>query len=282
MNTDFDLHIHTKLSDGEFTVKELISLLQQTKIKKFAITDHDSIDSVNELKNLDLGDLEYINGTEISSILDGKYKMHILGYNFDETNPKLKAITKKLKEARMKRFTEIVDAVSEKYDIQFDPKDIEDILANENIPSKPHLGKLMMKLNIVESVREAFDKYLEDISVKTKNREDAKIVIEAIKEAGGTVIWAHPKKVEKEYNIDFTEILPRMIELGLDGIEVYNSLHTLNDCQRYKEIAQNYKLKTSGGSDYHGVTIKPHVKLGMLYNSDENYTPNIQEITIID
>ena len=53
----YDLHIHTKYSDGELDVFELLNELKENKINYFSITDHDNIDSVKALSNVDLGDL---------------------------------------------------------------------------------------------------------------------------------------------------------------------------------------------------------------------------------
>ena len=281
MNTDFDFHIHSQYSDGELSIPEIIDNLKQNNIKKFAITDHDNFDAINELKKTDLKGLDYIKGIEINTILDNHYKLHMLDFNFDEKNQKLINVIKQLKEARKIRFKEIVEALKEKHNITFREEDINGIINNANIPGKPHLAKLMVKDGIVPTVYDAFEEYLVNIKVKTKNRVDAEIIFPIIKESGGISIWAHPKKVEKKYDIDMQEIIPRLIEIGLDGVEIYNSIHSLSDCQRYQKIAKEYNLKTSGGSDFHGPITKPNVQLGLLFNSGEDYKPNITEINII-
>ena len=77
------------------------------------------------------------------------------------------------------------------------------------------------------------------------------------------------------------EILPNLISQGLEGIEVYNSLHTYEDSQRYLEIAKKYNILTSGGSDYHGPVAKPNVLLGKIYKDNENYKIPIEQITLL-
>ena len=156
-----------------------------------------------------------------------------------------------------------------------------EVVENVNIPGKPHLAEIMIKYGYVSSVKEAFGKYLEDAKTKTSNRMDAKIVIEAIKDAGGIVIWAHPKKVEKKYNINFEELMSRLLELGLDGIEPFNSLHTYEESMRYLKYAKEHNLITSGGSDYHGENVKPDVKIGVIFNSGENIKIDTKDITLI-
>ena len=281
MKQEFDLHLHTSYSDGEHSLKIVLNKVKENDLRFFSITDHDSVDSIKEIKNYDLGTTKYIKGVEISSILDGKYKLHILGYNIDETNIKVNDVILKLKEARKKRFSELADYIEKNYSLKIDKKDIEKVIENVNIPGKPHLAELMIKYGYVNSVEEAFKKYLENAKTKTSNRMDAKIVIEAIKDAGGIAIWAHPKKVEKKYNIHFEELMPRLLELGLDGIEPFNSLHTYEESIKYLKYAKEHNLITSGGSDYHGENVKPDVKMGVIFNSRENIKIDNENITLI-
>ena len=281
MIQDFDMHLHTTYSDGQYNVKDLIERVRQSGVKVFSIADHDSIDSIREIDRYDLNGIEYIKGVEISSILDGKYKMHILGYFIDENNEKLNLILQQLKEARKKRFFELVECVEEKFNLKINREDVENIIKRVNIPGKPHLAELMIKYNYVSSVKEAFEKYLEGVKTKTSNRASADIVIDAIKNAGGVAVWAHPKKVEKQYNINFEDLMPRLLELGLDGIEIFNSLHSYDDSIRYLDYANKNNLIKSGGSDYHGDQVKPDVKIGVLYNSEENIKIDLKQINLL-
>ena len=77
------------------------------------------------------------------------------------------------------------------------------------------------------------------------------------------------------------EILPNLISQGLEGIEVYNSLHTYEESQRYLEIAKKYNILVSGGSDYHGPVAKTNVLLGKIYKDNENYEVPIEQITLL-
>jgi hypothetical protein len=48
---------------------------------------------------------------------------------------------------------------------------------------------------------------------------------------------------------------------GLNAIEAYHSDHTAADTQLYLELACQYGLHVTGGSDFHGA-VKPGVLLG--------------------
>lgn len=275
---DFDMHIHSICSDGEYQVNKIIDLLIENNFKYFSITDHDNIDSIEYVNNIDLKGLNYITGVEVTSLLDNQYKMHILGYGFDFNNQKLKEMLEDLKIRKRKRFVEVNNLLKTKCNISLPQADIDDILANKTMPAKPHIASLLVKYGYAKSVPEAFDQYLDNINVSIRYNEDALKVIQTIHNAHGIAILAHPKEYEKKYNIDFHIIMDRLLELGIDGIEIYNSLHLYDDCLRYTDYAKKHNLITSGGSDYHGIHVKPDVKLGMLYKDKEEIKGKISII----
>ena len=68
-----------------------------------------------------------------------------------------------------------------------------------------------------------------------------------------------------------------MIKLGLKGIEVYHSKNTKDEENFYLELANKYNLLISGGSDYHGPTVKPDIFLGVGKNN-----LNITKLSILN
>lgn len=278
MRQDFDLHIHTINSDGEYSVSEIIKKIREENIKLFSITDHDNIDSIEQVSKEDLSGLEYVSGIEISSIVDNKYKVHILGYFIDGDRTKLYEICNRLRNARVKRLYNMALYIKDKFNIDLSEKEINEVILNSSVPGRPHLAKLLIKKGLVSNTKEAFTKYLNFVDITTSYRVDAKEVIDAIKSAGGIVIWAHPRKTEKVHNIDFIEILDRFIELGLDGIEVYNSIHKIEDVNRYLKVCREKKLLISGGSDFHGEHVKEMVRLGHVYRGEEEIKINKNDI----
>ena len=50
----------------------------------------------------------------------------------------------------------------------------------------------------------------------------------------------------------FEEMVVKLIDIGIIGIEVYSSMHTMEDVFNFYKIARKYNLLISGGSDYHG------------------------------
>lgn len=92
----YDLHIHSKFSDGDYSVEEIVSKVRQCGIDIFSITDHDNIESIKAMENVDKRGLVYIPGVEISCEKND-YKMHILGYNIDVNNTELVQLLQNMK-----------------------------------------------------------------------------------------------------------------------------------------------------------------------------------------
>lgn len=274
MIQNFDFHIHSKFSDGEYDVDKIIDQLNEHEITDFAITDHDNVESVEYLRNKGLNN---ISGVEMSSRFNN-LNMHILGYYIDGNLDDLKKLCNRVSELRKERLYEHVSKLEKEYNLVFDEIDLMNLTKKYSTLGRPHIGKLLIKYGYVSNMDEAFKKYLYNVHSKVFYRIDAKLVIEAIHNAGGIAILAHPKKIEDKYKVDIEDFLPGLIEIGIDGIEIYNSLHYNEDSKRYKEISKKYNLLISGGSDYHGPSVKPNVKLGYL-NKEKLPPINIDEMT---
>lgn len=261
-NGVMDMHIHTTNSDGEYTVDQIIKRIKEENIGTFSITDHDNVNSYYEIKNLELGSLEYYNGVEISSIYQN-YGMHILGYDFKPTKELLELL-KGIEQSRKLRFLEMVEMLNQNYGIEIEENEINEVIENHHLIGKPHMVNLLYQLGYGENNKEIYNRYLKGYKSKTQYRVELEKVIDTMKKSNGIVILAHPKEIEKEYHIDIEEILEDLVKKGIDGIEVYNSIHFLEDTKRYLELAKRYHLLISGGSDYHGPFTKPEVELGKV------------------
>ena len=270
-----DMHIHTSYSDGYYNVKEIIAMLKQKGIETFSITDHDSIESINDLKKCDL---EFYNGIELSSKI-GEFNIHILGYGFDPNNDKIKELCDEIKTSRIERTEEIIRILIEEKGIIFNDGDLKELYMKKTILGKVHIIDLMHKYGYGNTNREIYYKYLKDIrNTANEFRINSKAAIEAIKKAGGIAVLAHPKDFESEYNLNANDLIPWLTAQGLEGIEVYNSLHTKIDTERYFKMAIKHKLLISGGSDFHGGLSKPDVKLGEVTSEGLK----IKQLSLVD
>ncbi len=260
-----DLHTHTTASDGQYSPTELINLAKNANLNYIAITDHDTCKGLDEAEiAAKENDIFLINGIEFGTFEDRH--QHILGYGFDKNNPQLKAICEKLIKSRDERKYRIIDYLRD-YNFYIDIEEVEKV-AGGNVIARPHFAQVMLKKGYVKSIREAFDKYLDtDKYMKIERfKTTAKECIEVINKAGGKAVLAHP--IQLKYSDDkLFATLENLREYGLFGLECYYSTHTVQDTEKYIDMAKKLNLFITGGSDFHGEIPKPNIKLTQ-YNID--------------
>lgn len=245
-----DMHIHTNNSDGSYSTKEIVEMLKKLGIEFFSITDHDNINSCKEMEKIQLQkNMEYIPGVEFSAI-NGIYNCHILGYNFDYNNSKLINECNLISERRLNKIKTIISYLENEREIDFKEKELEN-LYNKQTVGRYDICKLLMKRGLGTKT-EIYENYLSNIKRMKTHRVELENITQTIKDAKGISILAHPKEIEQKYEINIEEVIEDFIEKGIDGIEVYNSIHSLKEMKRYLELAQKYNLLITGGSDFHG------------------------------
>lgn len=265
---DIDLHMHTSYSDGSDSVSDLLDKILTTDIKVFSITDHDSILGSNEMETLlkqrnnDNHSLSFIPGVELSCVTP-KGKCHILGYDYDKNNQTFLSLLQKVKDMRKSNLDRRLEFLKDVHSITFSDKDI-NWLYTLNNAGKPHLAKLIINQGKATSISEAITKYLlacDTVSAKIPAKEG----IDAILNAGGIPVWAHPLggEGEKRTSLEsFNNLFILLKEYGIKGLECYYSRYTLEEINFLKETAAMNGLLSTGGSDYHG--LNKDIQLGTL------------------
>ncbi len=278
-----DMHTHTNYSDGDLSPQELIRLAIKKRIGILAITDHDTIEGIKKVdKNDSLitdSGIKIINGIELS-IKIPKGRMHILGYDIDLENETLNKKMKELQDNSINSVLSVMEQIKRDYQIIFSYEDIKELVNARHNLGRPDLAKLCIKYGYANTFQEAFDKYLIDAHKKTRQNNKGLNYQECIKliiESGGIPVLAHPKSLELNEK-DLLILLKDMINNGLKGIEVYHSSHTKEEMKHYQEIADRFNLLVSGGSDYHGKSVKPEIELGR--GKDNNI--KIKKLSILE
>ena len=268
-----DLHTHTNYSDGDLSPSELIKLAIEKRVGTLAITDHDTLDGIKKIDRSDSliidSGIQIINGIELSA-KNSKGRMYILGYDIDINDTNLNRRMEELKDNSINSVLSIMEQLKRDYDIVFRYNDIKELVNSKHNLGRIDLAKLCVKYEYASSIQDAFDKYL--IEAYNKTRSISKSLsyeecIELILQSGGIPILAHPKSLELSEK-EFLILLKEMINIGLNGIEVYHSSHTEEEMKFYLEIANRYNLLISGGSDYHGTSVKPDIELGTGRNNN--------------
>ncbi len=267
-NIKADLHTHTHYSDGYHTPEELIQSAKSAGLTHLAITDHDNVDAIEEAFEIaSRYGIELVPGTEISAEHNGK-ETHILAYYFDHKNPELLDYLQNFRKERMKRAQKIVEKLNE-LGMAIQMKDVLAQVKGNGSVGRPHIAVALIDGGFVNNYYDAFNKYIGDDKpayVKKPNIS-TKDAISLINRCGGLSFVAHPGKSMRHNNSLF-----EMIEFGIDGIEVVHPSHSYYDIEYFRDIASQYFLLESGGSDFHGGRINDVSILGRYYITDVKIT----------
>ncbi|MBQ0064261.1 MAG: PHP domain-containing protein [Firmicutes bacterium] len=256
-----DLHMHTTASDGTLSPEELLVYAKEKGIEYCAISDHDTMDGYlqGKEKAKELG-LTLIPAIEISTGYRG-IGVHVLGYCLDPLNPSLEPVLNFVQKDRVRRNHQMIQLMQEDgIDISYEKLEEE----YGDIIGRPHMAKALMKLGLVSSISDAFDRYLKRGEKYYVKREYISFVdaIEKIHACGGIAILAHPYQYKYEGK-DWEQFMLDAKNADIDGIEVYYSGYDLEQIDTLLEIAKENNWIVTGGSDYHG-TNKPHIDLGVV------------------
>lgn len=269
---NIDLHIHTSYSDGDNSVKEVLKLINKNNIDLFCITDHDSVQAYDDLKNTHTGKSKYIYGVELTSNYNNEIR-DILGYgiNVEKMNELLKSFASK--EHGIKREQDLL----EEYTHIFKRNGIEFNCDNFKIKTGRKGEAYLQIFEEIGKIKENYEKfpalnnpskffwdnciersssfYINEAKYYTPMKE----AIDTIHKAGGKAFFAHPCIHYMSYE-DITKMLDEARQYGLDGVEVMHAKHSIKDIAFLEEYANKHNVYKSGGSDYHG-SPKPDIKI---------------------
>jgi predicted metal-dependent phosphoesterase TrpH len=241
-----DLHLHTLFSDGTFSPEELAGHGAKLGFSALALTDHDSVEGCDRMAEACAASgIEFIVGTELTAEHDDT-EVHLLGYFVDTHSEKLLTEIAKYQAVRQKRIYEMVAKLNA-LGVPLDPEAVF-ALANCKSPGRPHVARALVKAGLVRNLDDAFERYLKKSRPAwvPKYKMSALEGIELIHQAGGLAVMAHPGLNRTD------DIIPALVEAGLDGIECFHTKHSTTTSERYLMIADRYHLLVTGGSDCHG------------------------------
>ncbi len=251
-----DLHIHSTYSDGSQTPEEIVAEAIEKKLTAIAIADHDTVQGVMPAIEAARGsDLLVIPAVEISTEYQ-KAEVHILGYWIDLESDELHATFVYVREARRRRANEIVGKLRQSgVEITLD-----DVIAQSDgvTLGRPHVAQALMEAGYVAGMQEAFDRFLgrDRPAFVKRYKLSPHEAVDAIREAGGCPVLAHPGLGVSDRVID------GLIETGIEGIEAYHTHHSTSNTRRAIRIADEHGLLVSGGTDSHGPRGSHPVEIG--------------------
>ncbi|MFH1561960.1 MAG: PHP domain-containing protein [Nitrospirota bacterium] len=265
-----DLHIHTHFSDSSLSPKQVVGYAQKAGLSTIGITDHDTIDGIDEaIKYAELYGIEVVPGVELSVETEGNGsgEIHILGYFIDWKNLWFNEQLGIFRKTRQMRAELIVLKLKE-LNVDIDYAHVLQVAKAEERNgsiSRVHIATVLHQTKAVNSIHEAFEKYL-NYGAKAyvpKFRLTPEQAIEIISKTGGIPVLAHPCLSKCNENL-----ISELVQLGLKGLEVYHSQQDMKGegfCQR---MAQRYNLFMTGGSDCHGL-FKKSILIGTVTVNDK-------------
>lgn len=249
-----DLHLHSTCSDGIHTPAEVVRLAAEADLAAIALCDHDNIDGIDEAMaaGRELG-VEVLSGVELSVVWGKIQDIHLLGYGFDHRHCGLVAALREFRAFREGRNERIVERVNEKLAREGkEPIEFARVMALAGgTVGRPHIALALMEKGHVKSSEEAFRHYLVPCNVP-KRYFPIDEAIALVNRAGGVTVLAHPPFVTPDRK-EFERLLDAFAELGLEGVEAYNSGSTNDDIDWYITVTRRRGLIVTGGSDYHGI-----------------------------
>lgn len=247
-----DLHIHTDASDGTMTALALMNEIKEKSVTLFSVTDHDTIDKIDEMINLaNQNGVDFIPGVEIS-VTFGKVELHILTYGIDTKDEHLLEILNHNQAIREAHNLAVVEYALGKQPI-FQIEEYENYISNPKRGGWKAVNFLIDK-GIVKSISDFFALVEEMGTPLTFDPYDE--MIPKLKALGYTLVLAHPPAYFKGEVLN-AQFLDELVEMGIQGIECYSPYYSSSDeRQFYLEYCQRKELVITSGSDYHGTFIR--------------------------
>ena len=249
MSALVDLHLHTIASDGRLTPTELVQLVVDQGLQQVSISDHDTTDGLEEaFRTADqFPNLRIIPGIELSTDIPGD-EIHMLGYFIRYEDEEFQQTLERFRRGRVDRAREMVERLAA-LGIHLDWERVQEIAGDGSV-GRPHIALAMVERGYCKEPKDAFPEYLGRNGLAYAEREKMKPeeAIEMLLKVGGVPVLAHPA-----YLSELETRLPELKAAGLMGMEVYYSKFEPDTIKHLQDLANQYDLIPSGGSDYHGL-----------------------------
>jgi len=267
-----DLHCHSTVSDGTLSPEDLAARAKANGVELWALTDHDEIGGQQRARAaaLALG-LPYLTGAEISVTFAG-VTVHIVGLGFDADDAALRQGLAATRGGRRERALEMAASLA-KVGIRGSFEGALQYVGNPELISRTHFARHLVETGVCSDTSEVFRKYLTEGKPGYVPHRWARLgdAVNWITGAGGIAVVAHPARYRFTANEEhalFTEFMAH----GGRGVEVVTGSHSSLEATRYAEVALEYGLLASRGSDFHGPG-ESHMDLGGLPALPGTLTP---------
>lgn len=312
-----DLHMHSIYSDGADDLPQLLQKVQEAGIRTFALSDHDTADGAVKMRGLVPNDIRFIPSVEFSCKYmeegkENKWTCHLLGLGAQPDREGFASVLHDARRVRTEKMNWRFDALEKVFSIVLTPEQRAKINAHSS-PGKPHIAAALTMLryeqngwklpdetssageweqyrgcfqNVIQTRLNVLSKMGNQLGLdlgREENRPhmEPRRAIEGILAGSGVPVWAHPLGEHRGKFLSKEQVRTRLEKLcdrGLKALECYYSQYDGEETAFLLELAGEYGLLVSGGSDYHGISVKSN-PLGRLRLTGEPVTE--QQLTVL-
>lgn len=267
-----DLHCHSNVSDGTLTPEAVAERAAANGVALWSLTDHDEIGGQHRAHaaaaRLGMG---YLPGAEISVTFADK-TVHIVGLGFDPDDPQLVQGLADTRNGRERRARDIADELA-KVGIPNAFEGALKFVGNPDLISRTHFARYIVEIGVCSDPHDVFRRYLAEGKPGFVPHSWARLsdAVRWITEAGGVAVIAHPGRYDFTPNEEFA-LFSEFKAHGGRGVEVVTGSHTVAEYARYADMAIEFGLLASRGSDFHDPS-ESHTDLGSLPDLPGKVTP---------
>lgn len=267
-----DLHSHSTVSDGTLSPEAVAARAHANGVALWALTDHDEVGGQVRARDaaLALG-MDYLTGVEISVTFAGE-TVHIVGLGFDAEHPAIMQGLADTRGGRERRARDMAEGLA-RVGIHGAYEGALKYVGNPDLISRTHFARFLVEQGICQETHEVFRRYLTEGKPGYVEHRWARLsdALDWIHQAGGVAVIAHPARYHFSPNEEYA-LFTDFKALGGMGVEVVTGSHTVAEYQRYADVAREFDLLASRGSDFHDPA-ESHTDLGSLPDLPGAVTP---------
>ena len=267
-----DLHCHSTVSDGTLTPEALATRAHANGVELWALTDHDEVGGQHRARAAAqaLG-LRYLTGVEVS-VTFASVTVHIVGLGFDPDHPALLQGLAATRGGRGERAQEMSEQLA-KVGIPGAYEGALKYVGNPELISRTHFARFLVESGVCRETNEVFRKYLTEGKPGFVPHRWARLgdAVRWIREAGGVAVIAHPARYSHSATQEYA-LFSEFKEHGGQGVEVVTGSHAPSEYGKYADLAIEFGLAASRGSDFHSPD-ESHTDLGALPYLEGRLTP---------
>jgi len=258
-----DLHSHSHVSDGTLSPEDLAQRAHAQGVEVWALTDHDEVRGLAAARQAALAQgMAFLTGTEISVSFAGE-TVHIVGLGFDAEDTALQAGLADTRGGRRARAQAMADGLAAA-GVGGAFEGALRYVSNPDLISRTHFARFLVETGVCNDTYEVFRRFLTEGKPGYVPHQWARLgdAVKWITQAGGVAVIAHPARYKFSATAEYA-LFSEFVAHGGQGVEVMTGSHSEAERVRYAEVAEEFGLLASRGSDFHSPT-ESRTDLGTL------------------